>query len=143
MIFLLITHSDLYYLMESIEISSISDSSDAVELSSDVSFSDSTVTYDSGEFHCVDGTEHCPPTPEETTDDENERLCREKTILDALQVELVLEVLIDYCIICCQDYKVREMIAWSFRNTEKRLVIILMHQFQIFLAHFKCVRTRL
>jgi hypothetical protein len=34
-----------------------------------------------------------------------------------LQVELVLEVLIDYCIICCQDYKVGEMIAWSCNTT--------------------------
>jgi hypothetical protein len=82
--------------MESIEISSISDSSDAVELSSDVSFSDSTVTYDSGEFHCVDGTEHCPPTPEETTDDENKHLCHEKMILDAFQIEVVSDVLVDY-----------------------------------------------
>jgi hypothetical protein len=38
-------------------------------------------------------------------------------ILDALQVELVSEVLIDYCIICCQDYKVGEMIAWSCNTT--------------------------
>jgi hypothetical protein len=91
--------------MESIEISSVSDSSDAVDLSSDVSFADST--YESGEFHRNDRTdspdawtnEHGPPTPEETTDDENEHLCREKMILDALQVELVSEVLVDYCII--------------------------------------------
>jgi hypothetical protein len=111
--------------MESIEISSVSDSSDAVDLSSDVSFADSTVTYESGEFHRNDGTdspgawtnEHGPPTPEETTDDENERLCREKMILDALQVELVSEVLVDYCIICCQDYKAGEMIAWSCNTT--------------------------
>jgi hypothetical protein len=39
--------------MESIEISSVSDSSDAVDLSSDVSFADSTVTYESGEFHRI------------------------------------------------------------------------------------------
>ena len=38
-------------------------------------------------------------------------------ILDALQVELVSEVLIEYCIICCQDYKVGEMIAWSCNTT--------------------------
>jgi len=44
-------------LEESIEISSISNSSDAVELSSDVSFADSTVTYESGEFHHNDGTD--------------------------------------------------------------------------------------
>jgi len=58
--------------MESIDISSFSDSSDAVDLSSDVSFADSTVTYDSGEFHPNDGTdspgawtnEHGPPKPE-------------------------------------------------------------------------------
>jgi hypothetical protein len=111
--------------MESIEISSVSDSSDAVDLSSDVSFADSTVTYESGEFHHNDRkdspgawtNEHGPPTPEGTTDDENERLCHEKIILDALQVELVSEVLIDYCIICCQDYKVGEMIAWSCNTT--------------------------
>jgi len=107
--------------MESIEISSISDRSDAVKLSSDVSFADSTVTYESGEFHHNDGTdspgawtnEHGPPTPEETTEDENECLCHEKIILDALQVEVVSEVLVDYCIICCQDYMVGEMIARS------------------------------
>jgi hypothetical protein len=107
--------------MESIEISSASNSSDAVELSNDVSFSDSTVTYESGEFHHNDGTdspgawtnEHGPPTPEETTEDENECLCHEKIILDALQVEVVSEVLVDYCIICCQDYMVGEMIARS------------------------------
>jgi hypothetical protein len=65
--------------MESIEISSISDSSDTVDLSSNVSFADSTVTYESGEFDCNDGTdspgawtsEHGPPTPEGTTYDEN------------------------------------------------------------------------
>jgi len=111
--------------MESIKISSVSDSSDAVDLSSDVSFADSTVTYESGEFHLNDGTdspsawtnEHGLPTPEETTDDENEFLCHEKMILDALQVELVSEVLVDYCIFCCQDYKVGEMIAWSCNTT--------------------------
>jgi hypothetical protein len=72
--------------MESIEINSVSDSNDAVELSSDVSFADSTVSYESGEFHHNDGTdspgawtnEHGPLTPEETTDDENERLGRKK-----------------------------------------------------------------
>ena len=107
--------------MESIEISSVSDSNSAVELSSDVSFADSTVTYESGEFHRNDGkdspgawtNEHGPPTPEETTDDENERLGREKMILDALQVESAGEVTMEYCIICYQDYKVGELIAWS------------------------------
>jgi hypothetical protein len=112
--------------MESIEISSVSNSSDAGDLSSDVSFADSTATYESGEFHCNDGTdspgawtnEHGPPTPEEgTTDDENECLCHEKMILDALQVEVVSEVLVDYCNIWCQDYKVGEMIAWSCNST--------------------------
>jgi hypothetical protein len=111
--------------MESIEISSVSDRSDAVDLPSDVSFPDSTVTYESGEFHCNDQTdspgawtnEHGPPTPEETTDDEKECLCCEKMILDALQVEVVSEVLVEYCIICCQDYKVGEMIAWSCNST--------------------------
>jgi hypothetical protein len=111
--------------MESIEISSISDSSDAVELSSDVSFADSTVTYESCEFHHNDESdspgawtnEHNPPTLEETTDDGNEHLCHEKMILDSLQVELVSEVLVAYCIICCQDYKVEEMIAWSCNST--------------------------
>jgi hypothetical protein len=34
-------------------------------------------------------------------------------ILDVLQVELFTEVMLDYCIICCQDYKVGELIAWS------------------------------
>jgi hypothetical protein len=43
--------------MESIEISSVSDSSDAVDLFSDVSFADSTVTDESGEFHHNDGTD--------------------------------------------------------------------------------------
>jgi hypothetical protein len=111
--------------MESIEISSISNSSDAVNLSSDVSFADSTVTYESGEFHCNDGTdspgawtnEHGPATPEETTDDENECSCHEKMILDALQVEVVSKVLVDYCIICFQEYKIGEMIAWSCNST--------------------------
>jgi hypothetical protein len=67
--------------MESIEISSVSDSSDAIDLSSNVLFADSTVTYESGEFHHNDGTDppsvwtnkHGPTTPEEITDDENER----------------------------------------------------------------------
>jgi hypothetical protein len=89
--------------MESIEISSVSDSNDAVELLSDVLFADTTVSYESGEFHRNDGTdspgawtnEHGPPTPEETTDDENERLGREKMILDALQVESAGEVTCD------------------------------------------------
>jgi hypothetical protein len=43
--------------MESIEISSISNSSDALELSSDVSFAVSTVTYESGDFHHNDETD--------------------------------------------------------------------------------------
>ena len=72
--------------MESIEISSISNSSDALELSSDVSFAVSTVTYESGDFHHNDETDspgawtnkHGPPMSEETTDDENECLCHEK-----------------------------------------------------------------
>jgi hypothetical protein len=91
--------------MESVEISLVSNGSDADELSSDVSFADSTVTYESEEFHCNDGTdspnpyEHGPPTPEETFDDENEPLYREKLILNALQVEVVGEVTMDYCII--------------------------------------------
>jgi hypothetical protein len=125
LIFLLITHSIIFYHMESIEISSISYSSDEVDLSSDVSFADSTVTYEGGEFHRNDGTdspgawtnEHGPPTPEETTDDENECLCHEKMILDALQVEVVSEVLVDYYIICCQDYKVGKMVAKSCNTT--------------------------
>jgi hypothetical protein len=107
--------------MESIEISSVSNSNDAVELSSDVFFIDSTVAYESGEYHCNDGTdfpstwtcEHGPPTPEESTNDENEHLSHEKMILDALQVEGAGEVTMEYCIICYQDYKVGELIAWS------------------------------
>jgi hypothetical protein len=107
--------------MESIEISLVSNSNDAAELSSNVSFADSTVTYDSEEFHHNDGTdfpgawtnEHGPPTPKETTDDENERLGHEKMILDALQVESAGEVMMENCIICYQDYKVGELIACS------------------------------
>jgi hypothetical protein len=38
----------VFYLMKSVEISLVSDSSDAVELSSDVSFADSTVMYEPG-----------------------------------------------------------------------------------------------
>jgi hypothetical protein len=57
------------------------------------------------------------PTPKETTDDENERLGREKMILDALQVESAGEVTMEYCIICYQDYKVAELIAWSSNST--------------------------
>ncbi len=38
--------------MDSVEICLVSDSSDAVELSSDVLFADSTVMYESCEFHC-------------------------------------------------------------------------------------------
>ncbi len=49
----------------------------------------------------------------ETTNDENEHVCHEKMILDVLQVELFTEVMLDYCIICCQDYKVGELIVWS------------------------------
>jgi hypothetical protein len=64
--------------MDSVEISFVSDSSDAVELSSNVLFADSTVTYESGEFHCNDATdspgawtnEHGSLTPKETTNDE-------------------------------------------------------------------------
>ncbi len=82
---------------------------------------DSTVTYESGEFHCNDGTDspgawtkkHGPPTLKETTKDENEQLCHEKMILDVLQVEVVGEVTTDYCIFCCQESKVGELIAWS------------------------------
>jgi hypothetical protein len=111
--------------MESIEISSVSDSNDAVELSSDVSFADSTVTFESGKFHCNDGTDspgawtskNGPPTPKETTDDENEHLCCKKIILDALQVEVVGEVTMDYSIICYQDYKIGELITWSSNST--------------------------
>jgi hypothetical protein len=107
--------------MESVENSSVSDSSDAVELSSDVLFTDSIVTYESGEFHPYEGAdfpgtwtnEHGPPTPKETTDDENEHLCHEKMILDALQVRVVGEVMMDFCIIFYQDYIVGELIAWS------------------------------
>jgi hypothetical protein len=99
----------------------VSNSDDTVELSSDVSFADSTVTYESGEFHRNDGTdspgawtnEHGPTTPKETTDDENVHLGHEKMILDALQVEGAGEVMMEYCIICYQDYKVGELIAWS------------------------------
>jgi hypothetical protein len=102
--------------MDSVEISFVSDSSDAVELSSNVLFADSTVTYESGEFHCNDGTDspdawtnkHGPPKPKETTDDENEHLCHKKMVLDAVQVEVIGEVMMDYCIHCCQDYKVGE-----------------------------------
>jgi hypothetical protein len=43
--------------MESVEISLVSNSSDAVELSSDVLFPDSTVTYESEESHQYDGTD--------------------------------------------------------------------------------------
>ena len=107
--------------MDPVEISLVSDSSDNNDLSSDVSFADSTVTYESGEFHRNDGTdspgawtnEHGPPTPEETTDDENERLRHEEMILDALDVEVITQLTDDYCIICCQDYKIGEVIAWS------------------------------
>ena len=107
--------------MDPVEISSVSDSSDNDDLSSDVSFADSTVTYESGEFHCNDGTdspgawtnEHGPPTPEETTDDENEHLRHEEMILDAIDIEVVTQLTVDYCIICCQDYKIGEVIAWS------------------------------
>jgi hypothetical protein len=42
--------------MESVEISLVSDSSDAVDVSSGVSFADSTVT-ESGKNHCNDGTD--------------------------------------------------------------------------------------
>jgi hypothetical protein len=97
--------------MESVEISSESDSSEAMELSSNVSFADSTVTCESVKFHHNDGkespvawiNEHGPPTPKETTDDENEHLCCEKMFVDALQVEVVSEVMMDYWSICCQD----------------------------------------
>jgi hypothetical protein len=34
-------------------------------------------------------------------------------ILDALQVDIVSELMLNYCIICCQDYKLGELIAWS------------------------------
>jgi hypothetical protein len=54
------------------------------------------VKYESGELHGL-------PIPKETTDDENEHLCHEKMISDALQVEVRGEVTMDYCIICCQD----------------------------------------
>jgi hypothetical protein len=92
--------------METAEISLVSVGSDAVELSSDESFTDSTVTYESGKFHCNDGTDsliawtnkHGPPTPKETTNDENEHLCCEKKILHALQVEVVCEVMMDFCV---------------------------------------------
>jgi hypothetical protein len=38
--------------MDSEEICLLFDSNDTVELSSDVLFADSTVMYESGEFHC-------------------------------------------------------------------------------------------
>jgi hypothetical protein len=41
--------------MESVEIILVSNSSKAVELSSNVSFADSSGTYENGEFHCNDG----------------------------------------------------------------------------------------
>ena len=76
----------------SVEISLVSNSSDAVELSSDALSNDSTVTYESGEFHWNNGTdslvawtnEHGPPTPKETIDNENECLCHEKMILGCI-----------------------------------------------------------
>jgi hypothetical protein len=79
----------------------VPNNSDVVELSSDVSFSDSTAMYESGEFHCNDRTDspgawtnkHGPPTLKETTDDEDEHFCHEKMILDALQVEVVGKVM--------------------------------------------------
>jgi hypothetical protein len=48
-----------------------------------------------------------PPTPENTTNYENEHVCH------ALQVEVVGEVTMGNCIICCEDYNVGKLIAQS------------------------------
>jgi hypothetical protein len=107
--------------MKSEQINLIFHSSEGVELSSNVSFTYSIVTYESGKLHRNDKTDspvawtnkHVPPTLEETTSVENEHLHFENEILDSLQVKVLTEVMLDYCTICCQDDKVGGVIAWG------------------------------